>query len=67
MGKDEGYGGYKYIPGYWREVAAKLIKTYSLNDKSKILDMAGKGFLLYEIHKLIPNAELHGSDISYTL
>ena len=66
--RDEGYGGYKYIPGYWREVAEKLIKTYSLNDKSKILDIGcGKGFLLYEIHKLIPNAELHGSDISSML
>ena len=63
--RDEGYGGYKYIPGYWREVAKKLIKTYSLNNKSKILDIGcGKGFLLYEIHKLIPNAELHGLDIS---
>ena len=23
-----GYGGYKYIPGRWKKVAEKLIKTY---------------------------------------
>ena len=63
--RDEGYGGYKYIPGYWKEVAEKLIKTYSLSNRSKVLDIGcGKGFLLYEIHKLLPNAELHGLDVS---
>ena len=25
-----GYGGYKYIPGHWKPVAEKLIKTYNL-------------------------------------
>jgi len=51
-----GYGGYKYIPGYWATVAKKIIKTYNLNSKSKILDAGcGKGFLLYEIKMIIPN------------
>ena len=50
-----GYGGYKYIPGRWKPVAKKLIKTYKLNSKSKILDAGcGKGFLLHEI-KLNPS------------
>ena len=31
-----GYGGYKYIPGRWKPVAEKLIKTYKLDSKSKI-------------------------------
>ena len=35
-----GYGGYKYIPGRWRSVAKKLIKTYKLKAGSKILDVA---------------------------
>ena len=30
-----GYGGYKYIPGRWKTVAEKLIKTYKLNSNSK--------------------------------
>ena len=53
--RNHGYGGYKYIPGKWTEVAKKLIKLYKLNEKSKVLDVGcGKGFLLYEIKKLIP-------------
>ena len=44
-----GYGGYKYIPDRWTNVAKKLIKTYKLKSGSKILDVGcGKGFLLYE-------------------
>ena len=60
-----GYGGYKYIPGRWKQVAEKLIKTYKLNSKSKILDAGcGKGFLLHEIKLLEPNIEISGFDIS---
>ena len=32
-----GYGGYKYIPGRWTNVAKKLIRYYKLNSNSKIL------------------------------
>lgn len=59
------YGGYKYIPGRWAPLAERLLEHYKLNNSSKILDIGcGKGFLLYEIQKLIPNAEIHGLDIS---
>ena len=33
------YGGYKYIPGRWTEVAKKIIKHYDLKEESKILDL----------------------------
>ena len=47
-----GYGGYKFIDGYWKQTALKLIKTYRLNNDSKILDTGcGKGFLLHELKK----------------
>ena len=60
-----GYGGYKYIPGRWKKVAKNLIKKYKLNNNSKILDVGcGKGFLLYEIKKLLPSIEVKGFDIS---
>ena len=60
-----GYGGYRYIPGRWKNVAKKLIKTYKLNSKSKILDVGcGKGFLLHEIKLLEPGLEINGFDIS---
>ena len=59
------YGGYKYIPGRWEKVAKEMIKYYGLNPKSKILDIGcGKGYLLYEFIKLIPEIKIFGLDIS---
>ncbi|OUV61117.1 MAG: SAM-dependent methyltransferase [Cellvibrionales bacterium TMED122] len=60
-----GYGGYKYIPGRWSGVAKKLIKKYKLNNKSKILDVGcGKGYVLYEIKKILPEVGIYGFDVS---
>ena len=59
------YGGYKYIPGRWESIAKKMINFYKLNSDSKILDIGcGKGFLLYDFKKLLPDCELFGLDIS---
>src|SRR5882672_9616397 len=59
-----GYGGYKY-DGRWKNVAESLIKQYDLKSNAKILDVGcGKAHLLYELKQLLPNAELHGFDIS---
>lgn len=59
-----GYGGYKY-DGRWKPVAEKLIQTYHLKKNAKILDVGcGKAFLLYELKKLLPDAEVVGFDIS---
>ena len=60
-----GYGGYKYIKDYFKPLAIKLIKQYNLNENSKILDVGcGKGFLLFEIKKLVPKIKIYGFDIS---
>ena len=60
-----GYGGYKYIPGRWEQVAKKFIKKYKLNNQSNILDLGcGKGFLLFEIKKILPKIQITGIDIS---
>ena len=60
-----GYGGYKYIPGRLTSIAKKIIKKFRLNNSSKILDVGcGKGFLLYEIKKILPGATVVGLDIS---
>jgi len=60
-----GYGGYKYIKGYHSILAKKLIKDYSLNEKSKILDIGcGKGYLLFEIKKILKKAQIYGIDNS---
>ena len=60
-----GYGGYKYIPGRWKTVAASLIDTYSLDNESKVLDIgAGKCFLLYELKLILPDLVVCGLDVS---
>ena len=60
-----GYGGYRYIDGYWKKTALKIIKNYGLNEKSKVLDIGcGKGFLIFEIKKLIPSINILGIDYS---
>lgn len=60
-----GYGGYKYISGYHAVLAKKLIKDYSLSNDSTLLDIGcGKGFLLYEIKKILKKIKIVGTDIS---
>ena len=59
-----GYGGYKY-DGRWKVVAEKLIDIYRLKSDARILDVGcGKAHLLYELKQLLPEAEIHGFDIS---
>lgn len=59
-----GYGGYTY-DGRWAAVAQALIDHYRLRSNAKILDVGcGKGYLLYELKKLLPDAEIQGFDIS---
>ena len=46
-------------------MAKKLIKKYSLTNKSLILDIGcGKGFLLYEILLILPKIKIYGFDVS---
>ena len=59
------YGGYRYMEGRWEKVARAMAEHYSLPSKPKILDIGcGKGFLLYDFLKVIPDAEIYGLDIS---
>lgn len=49
-----GYGGYSY-DGRWKHVARALIERYDLRAGDSVLDIGcGKGFLLYEMQKLMP-------------
>lgn len=59
-----GYGGYRY-DGRWQVVAKALIELYRLPENAKILDVGcGKGYLLYELKKLLPKATVAGFDLS---
>ena len=59
------YGGYKYIEGRWQKVAEEINKAYNLPKKPKILDIGcGKGYLLFDFLKVIPDAQIYGLDIS---
>ena len=59
------YGGYKYIPGRFTQLAKNIINYYKLNSKTRLLDIGcGKGYLLYEIKKIIPDIKIYGLDIS---
>ena len=60
-----GYGGYRYIKDRWKPVAERLIEEYSLDSQARILDVGcGKAHLLYELKRLLPEAEIMGFDIS---
>ena len=62
--RDINYGGYHYDER-WKPIAKKMIEHYSLDSNSKILDIGcGKGFLMYEFTRLLPNCEVKGLDIS---
>ena len=59
------YGGYRYLEGRWEKVARAMVEHYDLPEKPKILDIGcGKGFLLYDFLKVIPDAEIYGIDSS---
>ncbi|MDP6978761.1 MAG: class I SAM-dependent methyltransferase [Myxococcota bacterium] len=60
-----GYGGYRY-DGRWKPVAERIIEEYALPQRgARILDMGcGKAHLLYELDKLLEDAEVVGCDVS---
>ena len=59
------YGGYRYMEGRWEKVARAMVEQYGLKPGDRILDVGcGKGFLLYDFTKVVPDLELQGIDIS---
>ncbi|MBV9576460.1 MAG: class I SAM-dependent methyltransferase [Gammaproteobacteria bacterium] len=59
------YGGYRYMEGRWEKVARALVEQYGLKAGDKILDVGcGKGFLLFDLTKIVPGLEVYGIDVS---
>ena len=53
------------MEGRWEKVARAISQHYNLAAKPRILDIGcGKGYLLYDFLKVIPDAEIYGIDIS---
>ena len=58
--REKGFGGY-YYDGRWRKVAEVIRDRYGLHSGSKVLiDRCHKGFLVYDLMKLIPGIEVWG-------
>jgi len=61
-----GYGGYRYIEGYWKPLAEQIIARYGLTNDSRVLDVGcGKAHLLHEMGKLLPGVTRRGFDVSW--
>jgi ubiquinone/menaquinone biosynthesis C-methylase UbiE len=60
-----GYGGFGYHPKYWSQVIPDLESHFgSLSGKS-VLDVGcAKGFMLYDLVRLVPDIEVAGIDVS---
>ena len=59
-----GYGGYRY-DGRWLPVAHRFVEHYRLPQNARILDVgAAKGFLMYDFLQVLPEATVHGIDVS---
>jgi SAM-dependent methyltransferase len=62
--RGQGYGGYRY-DGRWVPIANRLRDFYGLHPGDRILDVGcAKGFLLHDLHTLIPGLQVCGLDVS---
>lgn len=59
-----GYGGYRY-DGRWLPVAQRIVEHYQLPANAAILDVGcAKGFLMADFLQVLPQATVHGLDVS---
>lgn len=59
-----GFGGY-YYDGRWETVAKEIVANYGITADDTVLEVGcGKGYLLYEIKKILPGIKLRGLEIS---
>ena len=63
--RKHGYGGFRYSPKFWQPVIPAFQQHFSLSAHSSVLDVGcGKGFMMYDMVKLIPEIQVKGIDIS---
>ena len=60
-----GYGGFSYHKRFWEPVIPTFQEYFNHNADSKVLDVGcAKGFMLYDMKRLIPGITVRGIDIS---
>ncbi|MDR3425555.1 MAG: class I SAM-dependent methyltransferase [Alphaproteobacteria bacterium] len=60
-----GYGGFSYNARFWEPVIPTFQKHFGLTAQSSLLDIGcAKGFMLYDMMRLIPGIKLAGLDVS---
>jgi SAM-dependent methyltransferase len=60
-----GYGGYNYSPRFWTDTVRRIRDYYNLAPNARILDVGcAKGFMMYDMQLLMPEAEIWGIDVS---
>jgi len=63
--RNQGYGGFNYMPRFWQPVVPTFQTYWQLNSNSSLLDVGcAKGFMLHDISELIPGITVKGIDIS---
>ena len=63
--RKHGYGGFNYNPKYWEPVIPDFEAHYGSLVGKSVLDVGcAKGFMLYDMTRLIPNLKVAGLDIS---
>lgn len=63
--RDTGYGGFNYMPRFWEPVIPTFQKHWDLKSGDTVLDVGcAKGFMLYDMQRLIPGLNVRGIDIS---
>ncbi len=60
-----GYGGFSYQSRFWEPVIPDLQQHFGLTAESSVLDVGcAKGFMLYDMQRLIPGIKVAGVDVS---
>jgi SAM-dependent methyltransferase len=63
--RDTGYGGFNYNARFWEPVVPDFQAHWDLKAGDSVLDVGcAKGFMLYDMQRLIPGLRVHGIDIS---
>jgi len=63
--RDHGYGGFSYHKRFWEEVISDFKNHWELSKGDIVLDIGcAKGFMLYDMRRIISGIEIRGIDIS---